>query len=75
LGPSPLQVNWANVSVDESMNLGVFVETVNRVNPERPDSGRLQYHVHDEKGSLCMEIDRFRAEVKLWGVVFEASSW
>jgi hypothetical protein len=57
------------------MNLGVFAETVNRGNPERLDSGRLQYHVHDEKTSLCMEIDRFRAEVRLWGVVFEGSPW
>jgi hypothetical protein len=74
LGPSPLQVNWANVRL-ESMNLGVFAETVNMVYLERPDNGRLQYHVHDEKVSLCMEIDRFRAEVKSRGVVFEASSW
>lgn len=59
----------------ECMKLGVFAEMVNMVNPERPDSGRLQYHVHDEKVSLCMEIDRFRAEVKLWGVVFEVSPW
>jgi hypothetical protein len=57
------------------MNLCVFAETVNMVYPERPDNGRLQYHVHDEKASLCMEIDRFRAEVKSRGVVFEASSW
>jgi hypothetical protein len=57
------------------MKLGVFVETVNMVNPERPDSGRLQYHAHDGKASLCMEIDRFRAEVKLWGVVSEVSPW
>ena len=56
------------------MNLGVFAEMVNMVYPERPDSGRLQYRVHDEKASPCMEIGRLRAEVKLWGVVFEASS-
>lgn len=54
------------------MNLCVFAGTVNMV---YPDNGRLQYHVHDEKASLCMEIDRFRAEVKSRGVVFEASSW
>jgi hypothetical protein len=57
------------------MKLGVFAETVNMVNPERPDSGRLQYHAHDEKARLCMEIDRFRAEVKSWGVAFEVSPW
>ena len=59
----------------ECMKPDVFAETVNMMNPERPDSGRLQYHVHDEKASRCMEIDRFRAEVKLWGVVFEVSPW
>jgi hypothetical protein len=74
LDPCPLQVNWANLRL-ESMNLGVSAEMVNMAYPERPDSGRLQYHVHDEKASLCMEIDHLRAEEKLWGVVFEASSW
>ena len=74
MGPSPLRVNLAKLRL-ECMKLGVFAETVNMVNPERPDSGRLQYHAHDEKASLCMEIDRFRAEVKSWGVVFEVSPW
>lgn len=74
MGPSPLRLNLAKLRL-ECMKRGVFAETVNMVNPERPDSGRLQYHVHDEKASLCMEIDRFRAEVKLWGVVLEVSPW
>jgi hypothetical protein len=74
LGPSPLRVNLVKLRL-ECMKLGVFAETVNMVNPERPDSGRLQYHAHDEKARLCMEIDRFRAEVKSWGVAFEVSPW
>jgi hypothetical protein len=59
----------------ENRNLGVFDVMVNMVIPERHDSGRLRYPVRGEKGSLCMEIDLFRAEVRLWVVVFEGSAW
>ena len=41
---------------------------------ERLDSGRLRRRVHDEKVSLGMGNDQFRAWVRLWVVVFEGST-
>jgi hypothetical protein len=45
----------------ENTNLGVFAVMVNMVSPERLGSDHLRYRVRDEKGTLCMEIDLFRA--------------
>jgi hypothetical protein len=47
--------------VPENTNLDVFAVMVNMVIPERVGSGHLQYRVRGEKGSLCKEIDLFRA--------------
>ena len=58
----------------ESRTLGVFGVMANMATLERHDSGLLQCHVHDEKESLCVEIDGFRAWVRLRVAACEGST-
>lgn len=74
MGPRRPQVHLGKVMA-ENTNLGVVDVMVNMVVPERHDSGRLQCLVRREKGRLCMKIDLFRVEARLWVVVSEASTW
>ena len=58
----------------ESRSLDVFGVTANMAILQRLDNGLLQCHVHDEKGSLCVEIDGFRAWVRLRVAACEGST-